>query len=71
MRKITLSRPSVGGANKALGSAATAHHDVPVWFNHCFHNIAGASHRKLCECSNSMKGTPKPALIRVRGNQHK
>lgn len=66
MRKITLSRLSVGGAIKALGSATTAHHDVPVWFNHCFHNIAGARHGKLCERSNSMERTLKPTLTSVR-----
>lgn len=56
MRKITLSRLSVGGAIKALGNATTVHHDVPVWFKHCFHNIAGARHRKLCERVTAWRG---------------
>lgn len=68
MRKVTLSRLSVGGAIKALGSAATQHRDVPVWFNHCFHNIAGARRRKLCERSNSVERTLKPTLTPVREN---
>lgn len=68
MRRITLSRLSVGGAIKALGSATTVHHHVPVSFNHCFHNIAGARHRKLCERSNSVERTLKPTLTLVRVN---
>lgn len=68
MRKITLSRLSVGGAIKALGSATTVHQGVPVWFNHCFHNIAGARHRKLCERSDSVERTLKPTLTSVREN---
>lgn len=58
-RKVTPSRlpVPVGRAIKPLGSATAALQYVPVWCHHCFHNIAGASHRKLCERSKSMQRT--------------
>lgn len=45
------------------------HHSAPPRLgHHCFHNIPGARHSKLCERSNSVQRTLKPTLTPVREN---